>query len=153
MKRSLAAAGLAAMFVTTAIADARDDDYDRRRDRYGYSRDGGSYGNSRDYGWSGQRGGAGIIDRTLANLQRAASRNRVDGHERDHFRRAISELQQLRYRRNDGRLDERRLDRAIEDLQHLSNARQIHPSDRQLLARDMHALRDLRYSRDGYYRR
>ena len=128
------------------MASARDDDeYRRNRGRYGNSGPGG-------YGY-GQRGGLGVIDRTRADLQGASSRNRVDGHERDHFRRAMSELQQIRRGGYDGRIDERRLERAIEDLEHLSNARQIHPTDRQVLVRDMHALRDLRYSRDAYYRR
>jgi hypothetical protein len=86
-------------------------------------------------------------------LRRAASRNRVDGHERDHFRRAMSELQSFRNRMADGRFDEGRLNRAIEDLEHLSNARQIHPSDRRTLAQDMYALQNLRRSAGGYYRR
>jgi hypothetical protein len=149
MKRSIASLALAGLFVTTPLVSARDDD-DYRRGRGGYgnsrSRDGGWYGD-------GQRDGSAIIDRTLSNLRRAASRNRVDGHERDHFRRAMSELQTLRYRSADGRLDEGRLNRAIEDLEHLSNARQINPNDRRMLSQDMYALQNLRYSRDSYYRR
>ena len=148
MKRSIVAVALAGFFIATPIVSARDNDDDRRWGGFGNSR-------SRGGGWYGgnQRGGVNIIDRTLSDLRRAASRNRVDGHERDHFRRAMSELQTLRYRMADGRFDEGRLNRAIEDLEHLSNARQIHPSDRRTLAQDMYALQNLRYSRDGYYRR
>ena len=156
MNRSLAAVALAGLFVATQQVSARDDDdYEWRRGRYGNSRNDDWYGNSgsRNDGWYGQRAGMGIIDRTMSDLQRAASRNRVNSHERDHFRRAMSELQNFRYRTAGGRFDEGRLNRVIEDLEHLANARQIHPSDRQILARDMYALRDLRSSRGGYYRR
>jgi hypothetical protein len=122
---------------------ARDDDYDRGRWDYGNRR-------FRDSGWY-RPGGAGIVDRTMSDLRRAASRNRVDSHERDHFQRAMNELQTFRFRLADGRFDEGRLNRAIEDLEHLSNARQLHPADRRILAQDMYELRDFRrYGRQGY---
>ena len=118
--------------------DRRDD---RRSDRYGYGNNRGyGYGNNSGYGYGGQDN-RGIIDRTMRNLQSAASRNRVDGHERDHFNRAMSELQNMRY---SGGTDYRRLDRVLEDLDHLSRADQVNPRDRQMLARDRQALSSLR---------
>jgi hypothetical protein len=86
----------------------------------------------------------------MSDLRIAASRNRVDNHERDHFARAMNELQAFRYRLSQGRFDEGRLNRAIEDLEHLADARQIHPSDRRVLARDMVELRRLRNGGLGY---
>jgi hypothetical protein len=77
----------------------------------------------------------------LRNLQSAASRNRVDNHERNHFNRAMSELQNMRY---NGGTDYRRLDRVLEDLDHLSRADQVNRRDRQMLARDRQALSSLR---------
>ena len=87
-----------------------------------------------------------MINQTLRDLQSAASRNRVDGHERDHFNRAMSELQQMSYR-SQGQIDGGRLNRVVEDLDHLSRADQIHPRDRQVLARDRQALQSLYYNR------
>ena len=95
------------------------------------------------------RGNSGVISQTLRDLQSAASRNRVDGHERDHFNRAMSELQQMSYR-SQGEIDGGRLNRVVEDLDHLSRADQIHPRDRQVLARDRQALQSLYYNRGGY---
>lgn len=124
----------------------RDRDY--RRPSYGYGRDRGyggyGYGNNSGYGNM-----SGVINRAMQNLQSAAARNRVDSHERDHFRRAMSELQNMRY--NQGNLDSRRLSRVLEDLDHLSRAEQVHPRDRQILARDRQALASL-YGGYGYNR-
>ncbi len=108
----------------------RDDDYRRNRNRnYGYSRnDRYGYGNGTyGYGNGGiySQGNSGVINQTLRDLQSAASRNRVDGHERDHFSRAMSELQQMSYR-SQGQIDGGRLNRVVEDLDHLSSADQIH---------------------------
>jgi hypothetical protein len=91
---------------------------------YGY-RNGGAYGNN-----------SAIVTRTMQDLQSAASRSRVDGHERDHFNRAMGELQNMRY----NQVDSGRLSRVLEDLDHLSRADQINPRDRQILARDRQAL-------------
>ena len=129
-------------------------DNDNRRDRnrdYGYSRDTGygyGYGNSGVY----SRGGSNVLNQTMRDLQSAASRSRIDGHERNHFNRAMSELQQMSYR-SQGRIDTGRLNRVIEDLDHLSRADQIHPRDRQILARDRQALQSLGYNGGGYNNR
>ena len=139
-----------------------DDDRRRGRDR-GWScesrdsRDDWNRGsrNSRDpyyrgNGGYGSQGNSSILDRTLRDLQSAASRNRVDSHERGHFNRAISDLQQMRYSSRNGGLDTGRLNRVLEDLSDLSRADQIHPRDRQILARDMQELSSLRYNSGNY---
>jgi hypothetical protein len=113
----------------------------RRSNGYGYG-----YGQDRyGYGYGGQNGA--IVNRTLQDLQSAAARNRVDGHERDHFNRAIRELQNMRY--SGGSMNSRSLSRVLEDLDHLSRADQVHPRDRQMLARDRQALASM-YGGYGY---
>jgi hypothetical protein len=144
MRRPILAATFAGVIFACAVPAvmAHDDDYGRDRGRSRNQR-------SRDTFGYGARG-TGVIDRTLSDLRSAASRNRVDRHERDHFERAMNELQAFRYRMAEGRFDEGRLNRAIEDLEHLANARQIHPSDRRILARDMLELQNFRNARGGY---
>jgi hypothetical protein len=124
------------------------DDWERNRRNPGgndsrdpYYRGNGGYGSGANYS---------VIDRTLRDLQSAASRNRVDGHERNHFNRAINELQQMRYSSRNGGLDTGRLNRVLEDLSDLSRANQVHPRDRQVLARDMQELSSLRYNSGNY---
>ena len=153
-----------ALLTTLALPVFAFDDNDRRwdgrrDDNRGYSRDrrdgyrddsyrygnNGRYRNNSAYGYGRQD--SSVIDRTLRDLQSAASRNRVNGHERDHFNRAMSELQGMRY---NGGSDYRRLDRVLEDLDHLSRADQVHPRDRQILARDRQALASLRGGGYGY---
>src|SRR3954447_8639852 len=92
----------------------RDNNYRRDRNRdSGYSNDTGygyGYGNPGNY----SRGGSSILNQTMRDLQSAASRSRVDGHERNHFNRAMSELQQMSYRSQQGRVDTGRLNRVLE---------------------------------------
>jgi hypothetical protein len=124
--------------------------YGNGNDRYGYGN--GNYG-YRDEGYGGYNN-SGIINRVMRDLQVASSRNRgVNGHERDHFNRAMNELQQLNYRSQQGRVDNGRLNRVIEDLEHLSRANQVHPRDREMLARDMYDLQAFRSNRGGYNNR
>jgi hypothetical protein len=115
--------------------DRRDDRWERRDDR--------SRGGWGGYGYSN----AAVVDRTLSNLRRIASRNRVDSHERNHFERAAYHLERFRaeYSR-DRRFNRDRLNDAIEHLDDLAKADQIHPRDREVLYRD---LRDLRNFRSG----
>ena len=123
----------------------RNDSYNRDREyRPGYG-----YGTNRGYGNSGYGNQSAVINRTLQDLRSAAARNRVDGHERDHFNRAMSELQNMRY--NQGYADSRSLSRVLEDLDHLSRADQVNPRDRQILARDRQALASM-YGGYGYNR-
>ena len=123
-------------------------DRDRDRDRYGnrdrYENRGGSwerFGRSNRYDTS-------IVSRTISDLRVAASRNRVDGHEREHFRSAMSSLQQFEYDLRSGRFNDDRLEDAMNDLRDLARADQVHPRDRQILGRDLAALNNLRYRRE-----
>ena len=119
--------------------------YGNGNGNYGYGNGNYGYGNGNSgYGVnSGYGGGYGqsnaVINRALQNLQTAASRNRVDSHERSHFSRAINELQNMR----NNNIDSRRLGNVLEDLDDLSRADQINPRDRQMLARDRQALASL----------
>ena len=101
LSRILIVAALAVpMFATISFGRGRNDGY--------YGRDDDYYRRDDDYrrGLSKWRGlFERVINRTLRDLQSAASRNRVDGHERNHFSRAMSELQQIRYRSQQGRID------------------------------------------------
>jgi hypothetical protein len=124
---------------------------------YGRGRDNGYYGRGDDYSRRGTyrddrntRSWSAIIDRTLRDLQYAASRNRIDGHDRNHFNRAMDQLQQFTYKSQQGKFDTGKLDKAIEDLDHLSRADRVHPRDRQILGRDMQELRIFRSNRGGY---
>jgi hypothetical protein len=150
MNRSILAVAIAGVMFTCSapVASARDNDrgwndnqnWERNRGRSRTdNRYGGAYGNSDRYR------GSGVIDQVMFDLQRVASRNRVDSHERDHIRDAMNDLQRLRSRFDDGRLRS-----AIGNLDHLAKARQIHPNDRRLLARNINELQRLRYG--GGYR-
>jgi hypothetical protein len=137
---------LAAMAITPASADDRwDRDGRYERDRRGRN-NGSIFGRSDRYD-------IGVVERAMSNLRRAASRNQFDGHERNHFERALYHLDRFRdnYRR-DRRFDTGRLNDAIEHLDDLARARQLHPRDREMIARDLYALRDFR-SRGGSYGR
>ena len=126
-----------------AIAAPFDDgQYRERGDRYYRDRD--------DYG-RGPAQGSSPIDRVYNDVQRVASRARVDHHERDHFERALNELSEFQYRWRDGRFETRHLDRAIDNLKDLARADQVHPRDRSILARDIQILRSFRESRGRAY--
>jgi hypothetical protein len=128
-----------------------------RRDPYGYGQD--------RYGYGYGSNSVAVIDRAISNLNRAASQNRTDSHERDHFRRASQQLYEFRQRWAQGNFDRGRLDKAIDDLEHLTASNQIRRQDRSMLASDLNMLRSLRangdtyssgpygYSNDPYYRR
>lgn len=136
---------LAVLAATSAVADDRWE----RNGRYERDRDRG-----RDYRWNSGRAGSyniAIVDRTISDLRRVASRSRVDRHERNHFERALYHLDRFRHNyTRDGRFDTGRLNDAIEHLDDLSRAHQLHPRDREVLARDLYALRDFRSRRDRY---
>jgi hypothetical protein len=152
LSRILVIAALAVpMFAQYPYGRGRDDGY--------YGRDDGYYGRDDDYGRRGRGGyrndrsggySSAVIDRTIRDLQYAASRNRVTGHDRNHFSRAMNELQQFSYKSQQGKFDTGKLDKVIEDLDHLSRADQVHPRDRQILGRDMQELRIFRSNRSGY---
>lgn len=89
-----------------------------------------------------------IINRALRDLRTAASRNRVDSHERNHFSRAMYELQNMRGR--NAYIDPRRLDHVIDDMRDLAQAHQIHPRDRQMIARSLRDLQSLHRYNDRW---
>ena len=124
----------------------RDDPYyrnDRNRDDYNYS-DQGRYGRDR-YGDGRNQGSR--IGRVIADLNRAASNARLDGHEWKHFDEAARKLQEFEGRWAQGKFDSGKLDKAIQNLEHLVNADRLSGRDRGVLARDIDDLRQLRYTR------
>lgn len=112
------------------------------------------YGNRNPYNGNNRgRYGNGYgdpVDRALSNLQRAASMNRYDHHERSHFDKAIHELSKFRDRWRGGRFDRGALDKAISNMDDLSRARQLHPRDRDAITRDLYDLRAFRDGGGGY---
>jgi hypothetical protein len=159
LKLSALLIATATMLATTAFAQR----YPNQRDPYGrgpndrdpYYRDG--YGNRDAYGnrdRSGNRGGyrnGDPVNRAIQNLQRAASMNRYDKHERNHFDKALKELRKFQDRSRSGRFDGGALDKAISNMSDLARARQLHPRDRDLIVRDISELRQVRASGGGYY--
>lgn len=131
---------LGTMLVVAAIA------HDGDRGRSGY----GGYDNR---GGSGYRGGGsyrsgGPVMAALRDLREIYSRARVDDHERDHFRRAISALEDFDERARRGRFEGKYLDRALDNMSHLADARQLHPRAREVVRMRM---RDLeRMGSNGY---
>jgi hypothetical protein len=103
-------------------------------DRYGYGRrQPGMYGRNAD-----------PVGQTLRDVQHVWSRSRVDGHERDHFRKVMESLQRFQDRASRGRFDRGQLDRAIDNLNDLARADQIHPQGRQVLRQRLYDLRSFR---------
>ncbi|MGH9784354.1 MAG: hypothetical protein ACRD88_09220 [Terriglobia bacterium] len=131
----------AALVMATTAASAQVYRYpDQRRDRGGYGRSG--YGDA-----------AAVAQRAARNLEFAARNSYVDGHEREHFAKAISELERFQDRWvRQGRFDSGRLDRAIDNMRHLAEARQVDRRTRRVIAQDIEMLRDLRArgDRDRY---
>lgn len=117
--------------------DYDDDDYrpgDRyRNDRHRYGRNSGL-----------------LVRRVMSDIDMAASRARLDGHEAKHFNEAMQRLQEFQSRWVRGNFDTGRLDKAIENIQHLVNADRVHPRDRDMLSQDLSALREFRSSRGQY---
>lgn len=155
MLRIYLAIMVAAVTVLPAFADdwQRERRRDRNQDRY---RNNDRYNDSyrdRDYNYGSRNrrsGNSSIVTRTVQDLRVAASRNRVDSHEREHFERALEDLNRFQYNwSRGGNFDRDRLDGAIEHLNDLSRADQIHPRDRAMLSRDLYALREFRSSRGG----
>lgn len=134
MKRFLMAIAMAGIW--PALSFAHDGDNGR------FGRGGSGY-DSRSRGGYGDPAGSALRD-----LERIASRSRVDGHERDHFRNALKDLARFQDRARDGRFDEGKLENAIEHMEHLADARQVHPRDRQIIRGHVARLNSL--LRGGY---
>jgi hypothetical protein len=90
------------------------------------------------------------VGQTLRDVQYVWSRSRVDGHERDHFRRVVDSLRHFQEQASRGRFDRGRIDRAIDNLEDLAHADQIQPQGRQLLRQRLYDLRSFR--EDARYR-
>ena len=112
-----------------------DDPYYRQR---GYG-----YGQNQDY----------LIGRVMSDLNQAASRAYLDGHERRHFDEVAGNLQDFQARWSRGRFDTGKLDKAIHNLEHLAQADRVRGRDREMLTRDLYDLRQFRATRGGYYQR
>jgi hypothetical protein len=119
---------------------------DRFRQR-GYYPDQNRYGNDR---YGDGRNQNSLIGRVLADLNRAASNARLDGHERKHFEEAADKLQEFEGRWAQGKFDSGKLDKAIQNLQHLADADRVRGRDRDMLARDVADLRQFRSTRGRY---
>ena len=86
----------------------------------------------------------------IRELEYVFRRARVDNHEANHFRSAMSELAEFDQRASRGNFDLGNLDRAIGSMADLAQARQLNRRDRQLIGR---RLEDLRYFRERGARR
>ena len=124
------------------------------RDQYGQPRDpyyrngepyyrqwGYEYGQNQDY----------LIGRVMSDLNQAASRAYLDGHERNHFEEVADSLRDFQARWSRGKFDTAKLDKAIHNLDHLAHADRVQGRDREMLTRDLHDLRQFRGTRGGYY--
>lgn len=90
------------------------------------------------------------VDQVMSDLNRAAGRARLDGHERKHFEQAMRSLQEFQERWARGRFDNGKLDKAIDNLEHLAQADRVRGFDRNLLARDLNDLRQFRATGGRY---
>src|SRR5438874_1702505 len=83
----------------------------------GYTDDRYSYGYDRDSQY--------LIDRVMSDLDQAARRARLDGHEADHFNEVARNLQEFQSRWARGNFDTGKLDKAIHNLEHLAEADRV----------------------------
>src|SRR5689334_10356914 len=66
-----------------------------------------------------------VIDRVMADLNRAASGARLDNHERKHGEEVARNLRDFQQRAARGKFDNGKLDKAIENLQHLADSDRV----------------------------
>src|SRR5690242_5130056 len=71
----------------------RDDPYYRSGSSYGYGGDSGDR-----YGYGYGRNSQYLVDRVMSDLDQAARRARLDGHEADHFNEVARNLQEFQSR-------------------------------------------------------
>ena len=129
----------------------QDPNYTPRQDAYYRNRDSYTddpYSQQRAYGY--RRNQQFLIDRVMTDLNRAAERARLDGHERKHFDEVAGNLQEFEARWARGKFDTGKLDKAIHNLEHLAEADRVHGRDRDMLAEDLEDLRQFRASRGRY---
>src|SRR6266567_1219027 len=113
---SLVLFGCGVLGVGASAQGWQQDPYYRDNPRYrgGYSQQGYGYG----YGRNQQA----LVDRVMSDLDRAASRARLDDHEVDHFNEVGRSLQEFQSKWARGRFDTGKLDKAIHNLEHLAEA-------------------------------
>jgi hypothetical protein len=87
---------------------------------------------------------AAVAQRVIRDLDFAARSSYVDRHEREHFARAVSELQAFQSRWQQRRVETGHLDRAIDNMKDLAEARQVDRRARRVIDQDIEVLRDLR---------
>ena len=121
-----------------------DDDRYRYRDEY-YGN--GAYGNYDTRGGY-NRGGVGVVDRVISNLDSAGYYGQ-SGSDRRNLEHARNDLYRFRENWYRGKFDKGRLDSAIDHIHHVVNSRWTNPRERDGLTRDMYALREFRAS-GGY---
>jgi len=107
-------------------------------DRYGH----GGYANA--YGRESLRGNP--VRSAMRDLEMIFRRARVDNHEANHFRRALSELADFDRNAARGRFDRGSLNSALDNMGDLARADQLHPRDRQVIRQRMSDLAYLRNS-------
>ena len=109
-----------------------------------YDRD--AYSNS--YGRESYRGNP--VTAAMRDLESIFRRARVDGHEANHFRRALNELADFDRNARRGRFDRGSLNSALDNMGNLAQADQLRPRDRQIIRQRMN---DLAYMGNGgrYY--
>ena len=130
------------VFATVAFGQWRDDDYRNRGNRY-YDRD--------DYGGRYGRQSLGLIDRVIADIDRAGYYGQSGG-DRHHLDHARNDLYRFREKWYGGKFDRGRLDSAIDNIHHVVDSRRVDPRERSSLTRDMYELRDFRAT-GGYENR
>ena len=145
MKRlcSLVLFGCGILTVCASAQSWQQDPYYRDDARYrgGYPQQGNGY----EYG-SG-RNQQSLVNRVMSDLDQAARRARLDGHEVDHFNEAARSLQEFQWTWARGKFDNGKLDKAIHNLEHLAQADRVRGRDREMLSRDLYDLRQFRASR------
>lgn len=132
------AAGIGSL-AATAQSWPQDDPY-YRNDPYsrgGYSR--------QTYGYGGYQDS--LINRVMYDIDQAARRANLDGHEAHHFNEVARTLQEFQAKWARGKFDNGKLDKAIENLAHLADADRIRGRDREALSRDLYDLRQFRANR------
>ena len=88
-----------------------------------------------------------LVERVMSDLDQAARRARLDGHEVDHFNEVARSLQEFQEKWDRGKFDSGKLDKAIHNLEHLAEADRVRGRDREMLSRDLYDLRQFRASR------
>ena len=145
MKRlcSLVLFGYGVLTVCASAQSWQQDPYYRDDPRYrgGYPQQGYGYG----YGYG--RNQQLLVDRVMSDLDQAARRARLDGHEVDHFNEVARSLQEFQAKWDRGKFDSGKLDKAIHNLEHLAQADRVRGRDREMLSRDLYDLRQFRASR------